>query len=155
MTDDDADIQLALDWISTGGIMPRLPVVDPEMKGGRKETDILVHMLTIRNQIKIYHWQTKKFSRHKATDDLTAALDTKIDEFIESYMGRYGSVMIEDSIKLHNFNETDATKFIKEEIAYLQDDLPKAIKKKDTDLLGIRDEILAELTKVSYLFTLT
>jgi hypothetical protein len=32
--------------------------------------------------------------------------------------------------------------------------LPKKIKTTDTDLLNIRDEILAELNKVLYLFTL-
>ncbi len=45
-------------------------------------------MLTIRNQIKLYHWQTKSFARHKATDDLTAALDLAIDNFVEVYMGK-------------------------------------------------------------------
>jgi hypothetical protein len=32
--------------------------------------------------------------------------------------------------------------------------LPRKLKKGDTDLMNIRDEILAELNKVRYLFTL-
>lgn len=57
-------------------------------KGGDRGGDIVASMLTIRNQIKLYHWQTKSFARHKATDDLTAALDLAIDNFVEVYMGK-------------------------------------------------------------------
>jgi len=116
--------------------------------------DIVSHLLTIRNQVKLYHWQTKQFARHKATDDLTAALDTAIDSFVESYMGRYGRPKVSGSIKLHNFSEAAAKKFVAKETKYLETDLPRKIGKGDSDLLNIRDEILAELTKVSYLFTL-
>lgn len=116
--------------------------------------DIVSHLLTIRNQVKLYHWQTKQFARHKATDDLTAALDTAIDSFVESYMGRYGRPKVSGGIKLHNFSESVAKKFVAKETKYLETDLPRKIGKGDSDLLNIRDEILAELTKVSYLFTL-
>ena len=116
--------------------------------------DIVSHLLTIRNQVKLYHWQTGSFARHKATDDLTATLDTNIDAFVESYMGRYGRPKVTGSIKLHNFTESAAKTFVAKETKYLQSELPKKIGKDDTDLLNLRDEILAELTKVAYLFTL-
>jgi hypothetical protein len=108
----------------------------------------------IRNQIKLYHWQTKQFSRHTATDALTAALDLSIDNFVESYMGRYGRPRVRGSITLHNFSESAAKSFVAKEATYLQTVLPRKLGKADSDLLNIRDEILAELTKVSYLFTL-
>ena len=116
--------------------------------------DIVIRMLTIRNQIKLYHWQTREFARHTATDALTAALDTNIDAFVESYMGRYGRPKVRGSIKLHNFSESAAKAFVAKETKYLERDLPRTIGKGDSDLLNIRDEILGELTKVSYLFTL-
>jgi thiamine kinase-like enzyme len=116
--------------------------------------DIVSHLLTIRNQIKLYHWQTKQFARHKATDDLTAALDTSIDAFVESYMGRYGRPTVSGSIKLHNFSESAAKTFVAKETKYLEQELPRKIGKNDTDLLNLRDTILGDLTKVSYLFTL-
>ena len=123
-------------------------------RGGDKGGDIVCHLLTIRNQIKLYHWQTKQFSRHTATDALTAALDLSIDNFVESYMGRYGRPTVSGSITLHNFSESAATTFVAKETTYLQTVLPRKLGKADSDLLNIRDEILAELTKVSYLFTL-
>jgi len=122
--------------------------------GGTSGGDIVSHLLTIRNQIKLYHWQTKQFSRHTATDALTAALDLNIDAFVESYMGRYGRPTVSGSIKLHNFTESAAKEFVERETEYLQTELPKQIGKNDTDLLNLRDTLLAELTKVSYLFTL-
>ena len=130
---------------------------DGEARGGRSSSsggEIVTHLLTIRNQVKLYHWQTKQFARHKATDDLTAALDTSIDAFVESYMGRYGRPSVSGSIKLHNFSENAAKAFVAKETKYLETELPKKIGKNDTDLLNMRDTILGDLTKVSYLFTL-
>ena len=115
---------------------------------------IVTEMLTIRNQIKLYHWQTGSFARHKATDDLTAALDTAIDSFIETYMGKYGRPKVSGTIKLSNFSESAARSFVAQKRKYLEVDLPRKIKPSDTDLLNVRDEILGELNKVLYLFTL-
>ncbi len=123
-------------------------------KGGDKGGDIVTHLLTIRNQVKLYHWQTNRFARHKATDDLTAALDLNIDAFVESYMGRYGRPKVTGNLPLHNFSEAAAKSFVARETKYLETELPKKIGKGDTDLLNLRDTILGDLTKVSYLFTL-
>jgi hypothetical protein len=123
-------------------------------RAGSGNGDIVTAMLTIRNQVKLYHWQTKSFARHKATDDLTATLDTLIDSFVESYMGKYGRPTVRGSITLHNFSESAARSFVAKQTTYLTKVLPKKLKSTDTDLLNIRDEILGELNKVLYLFTL-
>lgn len=116
--------------------------------------DIVCHLLGIRSQVKLYHWQTGSFARHKATDDLTASLDEKIDTFVEVYMGKYGRPSVSNSIKLTNFSDSAARAFVAKETKYLQTELPRKIGKDDTDLLNIRDEILADLNKTLYLFTL-
>jgi len=127
-------------------------------KGTRRNTstggDIVTSLLTLRNQVKLYHWQTRSFARHTATDALTTTLDASIDSFVESYMGRYGRPKVSGSIKLHNFSESAARTFVATQTAYLTKILPKKIKSTDTDLLNLRDEILGELNKVLYLFTL-
>jgi hypothetical protein len=141
--------------VRRGGIKPRGRTMSGKTRRNKTSGgDIVTHLLTIRNQIKLYHWQTKQFARHKATDDLTLALDTNIDAFVESYMGRYGRPMVSGSIKLHNFSESAAKTFVAKETKYLENELPKKIGKNDTDLLNLRDTILGDLTKVSYLFTL-
>lgn len=124
------------------------------MKNSSSGGDIVSTLLTIRNQVKLYHWQTKSFADHKATDDLTAALDLAIDKFVEVYMGKYGRPKVSTGIKLHNFNSNAARQFVSKQTLYLVNVLPRKIKKNDSDLLNIRDEILAELNKIRYLFTL-
>lgn len=144
---------------------PEIKLTDEEEKvitGGRRKTmknstsggDIVSTLLAIRNQVKLYHWQTKSFADHKATDDLTAALDLAIDKFVEVYMGKYGRPKVSKGIKLHNFSSAAARQFVSKQTLYLINVLPRKMKKTDTDLLNIRDEILAELNKIRYLFTL-
>jgi hypothetical protein len=123
-------------------------------RGGDKGGDIITHMLTIRNQVKVYHWQTGSFARHKATDDLTASLDTNIDTFVEVYMGKYGRPQVTGTIKLGNFSESAAKTFVAKQTEYLTKTLPRQLSPDDVDLLAIRDEILADLHKTLYLFTL-
>ena len=111
-------------------------------------------MLYIRSQIKLYHWQTTSFSRHKATDDLVKSLDENIDKFIEVYMGKYGRPRVGATIPIRNFSEQDGKKFVEKQVRYLTVVLPRKISPTDTDLLNIRDEILADINQTLYLFTL-
>jgi hypothetical protein len=46
-------------------------------------------------------------------------------------------------------------KFIKECIGYLEGPLVKKLKPSDTDLLNLRDEMIGDLDRVLYLFTLS
>jgi hypothetical protein len=116
---------------------------------------IVDSMLYIRNQIKLYHWQTSVFARHKATDDLVTSLDTNIDKFVEVYMGKYGRPRVGKTIPLRNFTEQDGKRFVDQQVKYLTTILPRKIATEDTDLLNIRDEILADLHQTHYLFTLS
>ena len=112
---------------------------------------------TMREQIKLYHWQTKSYPRHKSTDAVIDSLDTSIDKYVEVYMGKYGRMKMNAStstIHVSNLSETSVLKFIKKCIAYLNTDLVKKLKEYDTDLVNIRDEMLAELNQLLYLFTL-
>jgi hypothetical protein len=111
----------------------------------------------MREQIKLYHWQTESFAQHKATDDLITSLDESIDTYVETYMGKYGRPKMttrNNSFRLQNMNSKMAVKFIKDCISYLQGPLVKKLKPDDTDLFNVRDEILGDLHKVLYLFTL-
>ena len=131
---------------------------------------------TMREQIKLYHWQTYSYSRHKATDEVIENLDKNIDEFVEVYMGKYGrqKMMARNSgthvqnlneksivkfikacIRIGNMNEKSAVGFIKRCITILLGDLVKGlVAARDSDLFNIRDEILADLNQLLYLFTL-
>ena len=113
---------------------------------------------TMREQIKLYHWQTHSYSRHKATDEVIENLDKNIDEFVEVYIGKYGRPKITtktSSVHIGNMNEKSAVGFIKKCITMLLGDVVKGlVAARDSDLFNIRDEMLADLNKLLYLFTL-
>jgi hypothetical protein len=117
----------------------------------------IVHlMMTLRNQVKLYHWQTMNYPRHIATDELVTKLDTNIDQFVEVYIGKYGRPKLTgktSSIFLRNHSDAEATKMIQEAIDWMTNDLTSRLKKTDSDLLSIRDVIVADLNQTLYLFT--
>jgi DNA-binding ferritin-like protein len=118
--------------------------------------EIVNLMLTLRNQVKIYHWETMQYARHKATDDLVDKLDDAIDKFVEVYIGKYGRPKLTPrtgTIRLRNFDDAQATTLLTEAISWMTDRLPALLSKNDTDLLNIRDEIVADLNQTRYLFT--
>ena len=119
--------------------------------------DIIEVFFHMQLNIKLYHWQTRSYARHKATDELLGNLSSLIDEFIEVYMGRYkrpdfgGGI----SVEVVELSDEMAKKLIEQYISTMKTKVPKYLKKEsDTDLLNIRDEILSNMNKTLYLFTL-
>jgi DNA-binding ferritin-like protein len=120
--------------------------------------EILHAFLVLRNQVKLYHWQTRSYGRHKATDDLVASLDANIDKFTEAYMGRYGQPKMTSAtgkIQIYDTTDKRAPELLVEAVHWMTKSLPKYLSKHDTDLLNIRDEILADLQQARFLFTLS
>lgn len=119
--------------------------------------EILHVFLILRNQVKLYHWETMSFGRHKATDELVENLDKNIDKFTEAYMGRYGRPKFTartGKLQIYDIHDDKAPRLLAEAVKWLTKDLAKLLKKEDTDLLNIRDEILADIQQARYLFTL-
>jgi hypothetical protein len=118
---------------------------------------IVTNLLTLHNQLKIHHWQTKSYAEHNALDGAYGAFSGLIDQFIEILMGKYGRVKSNGGFKieLSNYEELDTMDFVDKYIEYLINEVPKGLDaEKDTDLLNIRDEMLGELNKLKYLLTL-
>ena len=120
--------------------------------------DIINVLMTMRSQVKVYHWQTMSYSRHKATDDLVSSLDGNIDKFVEVYMGKYGQpkfIARNNKFVVYDADDKNAPKLLKNGIAWLTRVMPKSLNaREDTDLLNIRDEILADLNQARFLFGL-
>ena len=51
---------------------------------------LILHFLEFQNMIKLYHWMTLSYARHKASDQLFSELSENIDKFVETYIGIYG-----------------------------------------------------------------
>jgi hypothetical protein len=120
--------------------------------------EIVNLMLTLRNQVKIYHWETMQFSRHKSTDKLVDSLDESIDKFMEVYFGKYGRLNLTQrngTIRLRNYTDEEGPELLKQAVEWLTTRLPKLLGNQDSDLLNIRDEIVADLNQTLYLFSFT
>jgi len=114
------------------------------------------NLLTILNQLKVYHWQTTSYAQHKALGKAYDALNDLIDQYIEVYMGKYGRIEAKGgstTIDLFNTDQLPVDGFVNNAIEYLVNlEIPD--QNADTDLMNIRDEMLAELNKLKYLLTL-
>lgn len=118
--------------------------------------DLVQTFLHMQSQVKLFHWQTKSFAEHKATDELVSSLADHIDAFIETYMGKYGRVKVRGSSRpLQNYSPAALRSYVHRCTQYLAKTLPHKLNAAyDSDLLNIRDEILGDLNKTLYLFTL-
>jgi hypothetical protein len=119
-------------------------------------SEIILELVKIQTQFRFLHWQTKSYAKHIAYGELYGNLDGLIDTYVEVCMGKHGrpdfqeefSLLFKD-IKTFSLQDLldDSTNFI----VGISDKLDA---KKDTDLLNIKDEILAEINKLKYLVTL-
>ena len=113
-------------------------------------------LLQMQHQYKILHWQTTSFSQHKSFDEIVSSLVENTDEFIETYMGKYGRVIAVNTfnITLANYKDTDFMALTDKYIEFLIGLSNILDASKDSDLLNIRDEILGSLNQLKYLLTL-
>ena len=108
------------------------------------------------NTVKLYHWRTKSYSQHKATDELYSKLNENIDTFVEILLGKDESrvKMMDKKIDLIDSDNTDDFKQNIYEYREFLIDLTNVLNpKSDTDLLNVRDEILGNLNQFLYLLT--
>jgi hypothetical protein len=118
-------------------------------------------LLNMSNQIRVYHWRTLVFSRHKASDELYSNLNELIDRFIEALQGR---LIVETNdktfripvprkrISLVDYDDDSVSLLLFSFKEFLENDLK--IISEYSDLANIRDEMLALINNNIYLFTL-
>jgi hypothetical protein len=120
--------------------------------------NIVKTFLEMLNMIKLYHWKTKSYAQHKATDELYSSLSSSVDTFVEVLMGKDESRihMIEKQMNMYDFSNIAD---FKDRIYAYRDFLINMSNhldpRKDTDLLNIRDEMLGHINKFLYLLTLS
>jgi DNA-binding ferritin-like protein len=112
--------------------------------------------LGLQSQIKIMHWQTVGYARHKAFDETLDELYDLVDSFVEEAMGKYGRFELEDkdkTIKLSNLSDIDVKGMI-DTVCDALIQYTDQFEETDTNLLNIRDEMLGLFNKLKYLITL-
>jgi len=123
------------------------------------QREITLVFFEILLMIKLFHWKTHSYATHKATDGLYSSFNENMDKFIEVLLGKSGT-------RIHLLNQTnlsleemDSQERLKQKIesfkSYLVglDNNPAMKLMSNTDLLNIRDEILANMNQFLYLLT--
>jgi hypothetical protein len=118
--------------------------------------EVVRDLLQMQNQIRIFHWQTKKYSAHKALGKAYSGLDDLIDTFVETALGRKEASFTNGNIdiKLFDINELCPCTALETYKTYLTEITQKLSPDIDTDLLNIRDEMLGLLNQTCYLLKL-
>lgn len=70
--------------------------------------DYINKLFTLKNVAQLFHWEvsgTGSFAAHKASETLYEELVPAIDEFVESYQGKYGlmKLTVDKSVSNQNF----------------------------------------------------
>ena len=122
----------------------------------KTKSHIVKVFLEMLNMIKLYHWKTKSYSQHKATDELYTKMQENVDRFVEVLLGKDENriQMIEKNMNLLDMNSKEEfkrrlftyRKFLTDMNIYFDES-------NDSDILNIRDELLADLNQFLYLFS--
>ena len=116
---------------------------------------IIQNFLTILNQLKMYHWTTDSYSRHKAFGKAYDELEELVDEFVEILLSKIGKDIPSMNIKIFSFSDMDITSALNDIVSFLSKELPMILDERDSDLLNIKDEMLAVVNRTKYLLTLS
>lgn len=116
-------------------------------------SQLIGNLITIQQQIRVFHWQTKSFAQHEAFGKTYETLDGLVDEFVEVYLGKSQGRIREEKLNISLSVNVEPIEFIGHCIEYFLE-FNKAFEQSDSDLLNIRDEMLAAMNKLKYLLTL-
>lgn len=124
------------------------------------QQEITLKFLYMLNTIKMYHWKTRSYATHVATDKLYEKLGGNMDKFLEILLGKTEvrtNLTRKKSIPLKDVHSHEE---FKKEIQNYKNYLVNLENHSgmktmtNTDLYNIRDEILGDLNQFLYLFTM-
>lgn len=121
--------------------------------------DIVIEFLEFLNIIKLYHWKTHSYSTHQATDALYDKMNKSIDKFVEVLLGKNGERVHLDNVKTLRLRTLNNSGDIKQYLTGFKtkmvglDSILSGQGMTNSDLLNIRDEILADINQFLYLLT--
>lgn len=121
-----------------------------------EKEELILKLIQIQVQFKFLHWQTFGDAKHRLYGEIYEKLGDLIDDFTEVMMGKYGRPEFnpEFAIYFQDCNSVvmqDLMDGITEFLVSISENLDP---KYDTDLMNIKDEMLALINKSKYLLTL-
>lgn len=114
-------------------------------------TKIAANLLYVYSRMKMFHWSTGSYARHKASDAFVEEFAGLMDSFVETMMGTHGTrVSAKHSDIVAALKEEEVFKFLNGFCSYLCE-LPLGT---SPELLNIRDDMLSLSRQTIYLLTL-
>jgi len=103
-------------------------------------------------QIKMYHFQTTSYGGHKAVDSYLEKFSDNFDRFMEAAQGIFGRLTLSNvNLTACVWNDDNISKNLDGFIGIL--DSMTGVLSEFTDLLTVRDEMLADVNQLKYLLT--
>ena len=117
---------------------------------------LLINFITLQEQFRVLHWQTKSYAKHKAYGKLYEDLNELIDDFVEACMGKHGRPSYQGgyTIQGRDISEISVQNFVDGVCIFLIELTGVFDPQIDSDLLNLRDEMLHGFNKLKYLLTL-
>lgn len=119
---------------------------------------VSIRFLSFMNQLKLYHWATLSYARHKASDALQQALAPLVDQFVEVYLGKRGHSALAQGVRapfqhtMQVLTEDTIALYARGFRAFLTR-LPLQ-RREDAELANLRDEMVAHVNQFLYLLEL-
>lgn len=124
-----------------------------DLAGGDSKCGCIKSLMQAQQSIRMHHWLTTSHAEHGALGEAYGGLDALIDTFVETMIGAKSRSVLSGIDSLQLTVEGDCMKVIDELESMLKNKIEQDIGE-ETDLLNIRDEMLALVRKTKYLLTL-
>lgn len=121
-------------------------------------TEVAILLLTMKSQIKIFHWQTTKLGHHYALDSLFTSLNKINDRWVETFQGKYGRINLKshtNNLKMQDSSLISPTQYLSKIASILLSVRDSEFNNSsDSDLNNIFDDLLGVIWRTVYLLTL-
>lgn len=114
----------------------------------------LTKMIEIRDQIHLLHWRTSSYAVHIALNKYYDNLLSLVDNFVETYQGKYGRFSGVFDISINS--EIQPFEYLSKVMLFLNSDLESIVDPKlDTDLTNIIADMKQLTNQTLYLLSLS
>ena len=120
-----------------------------------KISEVFLHIIQFHATIKLYHFQTKNYGAHRASDKLFDKISLKYDQFLEVYQGKHGRIPpINANIQIKSVSDKNIKGYCKHFVEFMRKATKETCKlRKNSDLCNILDEMIADINQFIYLLS--
>jgi len=116
---------------------------------------LLLRLLEYQANVKLFHFQTKQYGRHKAADDLYHRLTQLIDDYFEAYQGQTRRLPpLQGVLRVGTISDSNFAAYTQRFMVLLERTTrSRCQRRSNSDLCNILDEIRAALAQFIYLLS--